>query len=423
MQGLVLPFLLWLLITVAYIMSPVVTSFDSRFVVLQAVSLLRHGDLNLDEYRIEEYQHLFEAGSYSVHRQDAHYYSIYPAGVPVLAAPIIWLLSTMTGVDPASSDNSRLAAELITASVIAATAALAIYAVSYALTSSTGLATLACIVFAFGTPAWSTASRGLWQHGPSLLLVSLAILFIIRSDRSPRWLWLCGFSVAAAYAVRPANIVVVIGMTIYVALRHTRPGLLAYICGAAPVAAAFVAYNVSVYSQVFSPYYMGYAVEGSSWYSYSRPLPSAVALAGHLVSPKRGLLVYSPVFLICIYSWFRKFARRELSQLDVLAVAMVLGLWILISTPRPWWGGACYGPRLFSEAVPWLVLLMVSEVNTWEWRSKKATVLTALVLISIFTHFRGATDPAACEIGLDENHVWSWARKDIPFLHRIVVWP
>jgi hypothetical protein len=63
MQGLVLPFLLWLLITFAYIMSPVVTSFDSRFVVLQAVSLLRHGDLNLDEYRLKDSWHLLKRAS------------------------------------------------------------------------------------------------------------------------------------------------------------------------------------------------------------------------------------------------------------------------------------------------------------------------------------------------------------------------
>jgi hypothetical protein len=39
------------------------------------------------------------------------------------------------------------------------------------------------MVFAFGTAAWSTASRGLWQHGPSMLCLAVAAYLAMRSRR------------------------------------------------------------------------------------------------------------------------------------------------------------------------------------------------------------------------------------------------
>ena len=41
-------------------------------------------------------------------------------------------------------------------------------------------AMLVALAFAFGTSAWSTASRSLWQHGPSMLLLGLALLAQLR---------------------------------------------------------------------------------------------------------------------------------------------------------------------------------------------------------------------------------------------------
>jgi hypothetical protein len=163
---------------------------------------------------------------------------------------------------------------------------------------------------------------------------------------------------------------------------------------------------------------MGYAVQGHSWYSYGTLIPGPIALAGHLVSPSHGLLIYSPVFLVSFYSMFRKVKGGRMSPLDWLACSAVLGLWVVISMPKPWWGGHCYGPRLFSDALPWLTLIMATELRSWTWRSKRAALFAMLVLASTFTHFKGATSPAAYAAAFGEQTVWSFAPQHLPFLQR-----
>jgi hypothetical protein len=50
------------------------------------------------------------------------------------------------------------------------------------------------LLFAFCTPAWSTASRALWQHGGSTLLITVALLAFFKTEESSNWLGLAGAS-------------------------------------------------------------------------------------------------------------------------------------------------------------------------------------------------------------------------------------
>jgi hypothetical protein len=75
--------------------------------------------------------------------------------------------SAIASLEPSHSAASVL--ELIFASLVtAAAAALLFYYVRGRLSLPKSL--LLAGLFAFGTSAYSTASRGLWQHGPSMLL-------------------------------------------------------------------------------------------------------------------------------------------------------------------------------------------------------------------------------------------------------------
>src|SRR5258708_6212776 len=78
-------------------LSPIGTSFDSRWTVYIAMSLWNHGDTNLDEYEPQ----IRESGYYAVGCVDAagndhphqpcdgHWYNGYPIGGPVLTTPLI----------------------------------------------------------------------------------------------------------------------------------------------------------------------------------------------------------------------------------------------------------------------------------------------------------------------------------------------
>jgi hypothetical protein len=271
-----------------------------------------------------------------------------------------------------------------------------------------GAALVLAGVFAFGTAAWSTASRGLWQHGPSLLAISLAIYAFLRAKEDARWFSALGLFVACAYVIRPTNSLAIVAFTLLMTLRH-RAALPRYFAGAALVAVPFVIYNLVVYGALLAPYYRPTRLGGDTL---------ALALAGNLVSPARGLLVYSPIFLLCFVR-----ARKKLDELEWVAVAVIVTHWIVVSTFPHWWAGHSYGPRFMSDLTPFLVLLLLPALERAREERRWAVLFGALAMISGAMHAHGAIFGAAHRwnsepTNVDEHseRIWDW--RDPQFLRR-----
>src|SRR6185436_6715526 len=81
-----------------------------------------------------------------------------------------------------------------------------------------------------------------------------------------------------------------------------------------------------------------------------------MALAGNLVSPGRGLLVFVPSLVVITYLALRH--RRVLPAPDLVAASALAvgGTWLASSYAAPWWGGQAYGPRMMADALPWMAL-------------------------------------------------------------------
>src|SRR5207253_980572 len=115
----------------------------------------------------------------------------------------------------------RAELSMITASIVTAlSAAFFFLAVSRFVTRrSTAIGAMA--LYAFGTTAFSVASRGIWQHGPSLFFLTIAIWLLAppstRTRIAPSGLFL-GFAVWN----RPPNILIVLPLALYVLLRERR---------------------------------------------------------------------------------------------------------------------------------------------------------------------------------------------------------
>ena len=74
-----------------------------------------------------------------------------------------------------------------------------------------------------------------------------------------------------------------------------------------------------------------------------------------LVSPSRGLFVYSPVLLFPAAGLLLWLVRRRGGLLAWAAVAVAAGVGT-IAQFTVWWGGHSFGPRLLSDVLPALVL-------------------------------------------------------------------
>lgn len=166
--------------------------------------------------------------SYDVVSRGGETLPFFPWPPMLLALPGV-ALADLAGVDvPAlrpSDPNQTYPIEVPTAAlIVAATAvvmALLVLELSPAGRRSVRYATGVALVFAFGTAAWSTASRSLWQHTPAMLCAALALLAATRSRRDLCYLWLLGAALAIGFTMRPTGAVplVVIGLWSVVAYR------------------------------------------------------------------------------------------------------------------------------------------------------------------------------------------------------------
>lgn len=381
-----LPVILFLLITWVYFESPVSTSFDSGYSIHLATSLLRDGDFSLDEYR----QAIPET-DYRVREVDGRLVSTYPVGPSVVAAPGVSILKhlgkRLYGVylhrELAAGESPQNYERILSSLMVAGTAVILLFIARRRL--STPGAVIIALSFAFCTSAWSAVSRGLWQHSPSMLFIAVC-LWILTHPKNDTMLPKVGLWIALAFAMRPTNALLVLALTLYMAIVH-RKHLLRYFLWASPIAALFFGQSLWDYGTLLPPYFNPSQVG----VTFERFLNGA---AGTLISPGRGLFLYSPILLFAIWGVVLCWRQGDRRSLTLTLAAVLVGHWLLISSWFSWWGGTVFGPRLFADLLPiymYFLILPVAEIlKAPRRRPLLAAAFAACVGWSVFVHHAGA---------------------------------
>jgi len=344
-----------------------------------------------------------------------HYFSSYPIGGPILVSPL-YLPIAFTGLrdwDPAALVMFARIAEKFAATTVAALSAVLLLLLLQRITT-TPWAWRLTLVYALATETWSISSQALWQHGPGELAIIGCFYCLERwtQDRARnRWLWLCGASTAAAFVIRPTNLVllpaVVAGLWLAKASLTQHLRLLA-----APLLGGLLiaGYNLLVFHRLSG----GYAVAvlgGSIW----------PGLSGLFLSPGRGLLIYTPValFAVCAFLPETAGARRRHNLLVVTAVSFIVLESLVLSRSTIWWGGYCWGPRLLSELMPPLIILMaigVSAINRpWPRRAFAVLALYSVLIqaIGVFFYPNGHWDGLPQGVDAAHGRLWNWRDNPI----------
>lgn len=425
--------LLGLAVFLLHAASPVVTSGDSRWTVFQTLSLLHRGDLDLDEYQ----PRLQASNNYAIIRPDGHSRTIYPVGTALLAAPAVAGLEASLHIfhfaleplaartqSPAISallrgnlEDSSLAVELLVASLWIAVAAVLIYCIALEFTG-VGTALAVALIFACASPAWSTGSRALGMQAADMLLLSAALLAGIQAARRPALWILAGAILSFAFFTRPTNAIPAAVFALW-ALRSGRRPFILLLTGALPIAAIFAARNFSIFGAPLEPYSRPAGAPQGSLGVQAR---WATALTGHLVSPARGLFVYSPILLGAIPGFLLMWRAQAHRTLAAVLAAIAVLHYVLISSVPIWWGGYCNGPRLFSDILPVFIVLLIPLLHSWKTRSlgARAAIVVAITL-GILVNGWSAWNPGPArwntvpnDVDYHTERVWDWT--DPPFL-------
>lgn len=405
---------LFLLSTLSYFQSPVRQYGDSDYCLLLSESLLSHRHFALDAY--------FSGRQlpYQIKRVRGHLYYVFPPGSSILSVPAV-VIGRWFGDRPVDSDGvydahgdrylqRRLAA------VLCALIVVVLYKASRHCLH-VGASLLIAIGAGFGTSLWSTASRALWSHAWLVLVLSLAVLELVRAEstaekRALRAVWL-GSLLGIAFWIRPTAAVPILVVSIWMIVRH-RDRALRYLAPLATSGLLFLVHSEWLYRRILPPYY-------APKRAASRHLLEA--LAGNLISPSRGLLVFTPVVLFLAWALIRYRESVRRPGLVVLAVSIIGLHWLVVSTFPQWWAGQCYGPRLMTDVVPWLALLAILALDARARapvirrgnRRMEVVIATLLLAASCGMHAAGALSRASNRWNIEPanvdqvpSRVWNW---------------
>ena len=448
--------LLFLLTVTVYLATPVRPLTDSAFTLLLAESVLDHGDLTLERY--------FPAGTgsshqYQLERVGDHLRYRYPMAGAVLAVPVaaVYRAAGWSVVSPEGRYDPHAAAWLQhgMASFLTAFSVVLGWALLLRAGVRGGVALGSAALFAVGTTLWSNCAQALWSDCIAMPFVLGGLALVVGSgvggdpETKPTRGWHIAYWAAAAtlvswgVIVRPVNAVPVAAVAVWLLWRSWPAGIVFATVGGV-WAVALALFHLQVLGQIWPTYFTGPTMALRHF---------AEGASGLLISPSRGLFVFTPFILVG--GWWAWRYRRWVPCRSVLllACAWVVAHWAFNACNRIWWGGFCYGPRLMTGALPGLLLLTGLAVEgrlraglpqRWGRRAMVVGPFVLAALFSIWVQARAAVAPAVhtwnelpVTVDKQPGRAWDWAEPQfltgllsqpprgaaVPLPPGAVIWP
>jgi hypothetical protein len=401
-------------------------AFDTVPTTLLPLSIVRGDGLRLDRFRPLFLRVWGTPRPVFVTESAGHLISSYPVGPALVALPLV--ASQVVVMDSARptwdrdpirafEDNRRMGK--CAAAVLSALVAVALHRLLLGMGLSR-VASPTVLATSLGSTLWSVASQALWQHGPAALFLTLTMLLLRLPPISRRRLMTGGLTTALLVVVRAIDVIFALVVLAWVARVYWRqlPWFLA-----APVVLGLVLVGSNLY-------YFGSLAGGqdqierqhSRLHGVGGPWSGNVTegMAGTLLSPSRGLFVFSPWIALAVATApvaVKKIAKGSLAKWLVLALVPYL---YLLSKYAVWWAGGSFGPRYWTDALPLFGVMLACALD-WAWgRSRLLVALLAVtILMSVAIHAIGAfCYPSTwnfypTDIDLDHARLWDWRDTEL----------
>jgi hypothetical protein len=292
-------------------------------------------------------------------------------------------------VDDLSSEPGSYAARrgaLAFADPAAAAAAAAFFFLAmWRLTRSLGWGITMAGIFTVGSLAWPYSKAGMetvLMMGAALLMA--AVLYAQESESWRPWA-AAGFAAGLVLADKPYGIVAVIALLALLVQPWRRADARTRwryaIAGAVPLltwAVAFAAFNLTRTGDILDT--------GRS--DPSLTLAAPLNAIGFVVSPGKGLLLYSPVVIVGLLGL--KPMWREQPRVAQAIVGAFLGGLAVVAVLR-FWSDETWGPRY----IVWVAWLLLIPVPFWVTSLGRARILAAVVAMAIAVQLLAVVAPPA----------------------------
>jgi hypothetical protein len=322
---------------------------------------------------------------FTVHQgRDGRYYSWFGifhatawapfyAGGQFLQSQVDWTSSLTSSANRELQIWPRLATTLSNAVITAWTGAVIaslLHRLGYRL--QTALAT--GLIFGLGTIAWEYSRSAFGEPLVGLLLVLLlANLWRARQDRSLIHITGAGLVLGLLLLTRSVMGLMLIPTLVYLLLRKPASWR-AWAAWLLPFGLGVFLFGLSNFVRFGDPLETGYGAFGSlSYFQY----PLSLGIYGLLLSPGKGLLVYSPILLLAL-AGFGSFSHKHPNEAVFILLASSLVLAVYASTSG-WVGGWAWGPRYVVPLIGLWMLPLASFVEQ-HWRRRALWLVVALCI-------------------------------------------
>ncbi len=340
---------LWILAGVVFLVSLIAPAGayggDPRGSMLVSQTLIQQGTVKLDTYEISTSRHQFE-------EVNGHTYYAFPIGTSLLALPFVGV-ANLVGADMREDFHEDVMHALLRA-LLAAVAFVLLFSIAR-LFLSEPVSLFWAALFWFGTAFASSLGSALFSHDAAAVATLIAAYFVLRAQRddAPARYVLIGLALFVAYLCRPTLALAAPVLLVYLLLLRPLDAVKAGVV-LALMLGAFIGLSALEYGQPLPPYYAPERLLSPTFWT---------AFYGNLLSPARGLFIYSPFLLLpAILPRQTVRAFRANPGLFLFALWPLVHLVAISSFPH-WWGGACYGPRFMSDALPAIFVLFVFVIR------------------------------------------------------------
>lgn len=335
-------------------------SYDSQPTKFAARELLLRGTLTLNHVvgAVPQYA---DRSAFVLSR-DGRYRSAYSPVPAVLAASIAYPLVKLGLLNVASPSAPNIIAVAGASALTALAVALLYLAARRRVTRMR--AVLIAAGLGLGTGLWPLVSRTLWAHETAILGLAIAVAaFCAADDRMDLGAASCAaFGLALAGLARPQLAPMIAVMLAGIWVRAPRRAAVVALSIVGGSAAAMMLLNWHWFGAPFGAQTVLLAKSSSQHNTRGWTTFSLEGLAGLLISPNRGLLVFSPIVAVALAGFTDAARTRWTSPLRWCAAAAV-AQFLLYGTYAVWWGGHTYGPRYLLDVLPVLVPLAAAALS------------------------------------------------------------
>jgi hypothetical protein len=399
-----------------------IESRDTRIIEHVALSIAATGDADLDEFPALYPGDGTDLSGDTI-RVGGHVRATYPIVASLTAAPFFWVAIQTGLIDP---ERPRLIEVEAVAKVAASCwTALACLVLGLLVSKMAPEAPTVALMLAAGlaTPLWSSAAQAFWSHGPAACFLALGFFLTVAFGSAPSGEIAAGVALGLAVACRPLLAVFPTSAILAQLFTVDRARAFRVAIGCGAVLGAVALYHLWIFGTVAG----GLAIlESDVVHRQTHRVDSAFSgnpitgLAGILISPSRGLLIFAP---IACFAWpaIRAIWNRDrfLRWLLVIPTVLFLSIW---SKYAVWWGGHSYGPRYAADLVVPITAIIACGWHRLAFSRSKVTAAAAAAAlmwsigvqaIGVYCYPNGDWNGSPVDVDHAHARLWDWNDSQI----------